>query len=530
MVVSAHPTASQVGLQVLRHGGNAVDAAVAVGFALAVVYPEAGNIGGGGFMLIHQKDGDDVCVDFRETAPARATRDMFLDSTGNVTDASINGYRSVAVPGTVHGLLTALQKYGRMSPREVVDPSVALAKKGLPIDYRLAKNLAEYAPVLEQYPSTAALYFRNGKPLTEGDTLPLTGLAETLERIEEHGISDFYQGPTASLIAAEMARHGGILSEDHLANYRTIIRKPIYTTYHGRTLLSIPLPSSGGVCLFEALNILQGYDLSTQGYHSSRSVHVLTETMKRAFADRTLMGDRADDTAEIAHFLSPSYAAACRNAIDTLAATPATKLSPGMRFYREGNETTTYVVADAEGNVAVTTYTLNDSFGSKVIVDNGGFFLNDEMDDFAAKTGAVNLYGLVGGSANAISPGKRPLSSITPVIVLQEGRPILALGARGGSRIISSVLQVIINVLDYRMPFQEAVDAPRFHHQWNPDTLFYEPFSLTQDVLAALEKRGHVLKELQSPLGRIQAIGFAPDGSWMEGIPDWREGGAAEGD
>ncbi len=530
MVVSAHAAASEVGLDILRRGGNAVDAAVAVGFALAVVYPEAGNLGGGGFMLIRKSSGEAAFLDFRETAPRAASRSMYLDSAGNQTGRSVDGDLAAGVPGSVAGLLTALRDYGSMPPASVLQPAIELAEKGFIVDRRMAGNLRDYGTRLRQFPGTLAAFSRSGDWVAEGDTLRQPELARTLRRILQDGIKGFYEGETARLIVEEMQRGGGLITEADLNNYRVMVRQPLHGRYRDSEFLSAPPPSSGGICLSEALNILDGYDLRSLGFHSSRSVYLIAEAMKRAFADRAeYLGDPEFTNVPTERLISSDYAAALRSSIDSARATPSELLGhPDLRPH-EGPHTTHYVVVDAGGMIVSTTTTLNDAYGNKVVVPGAGFFLNDEMDDFSVKPGVPNLYGLVGGDANAIAGGKRPLSSMAPTIVLRDGRPVLVLGARGGSRIITSILQTVINVVDYGMNVQEAVDAPRFHHQWLPDTLDCEQYGFPLDVRQHLAERAENVRESPGGFGAVEAIFFDWKDGWIEGASDSREGGTAIG-
>lgn len=528
MVVSAHELASKAGIEIMKKGGNAIDAAVAVGFALAVVFPQAGNIGGGGFMVIRTREGREAAIDFREKAPYGAYRTMYIDSAGAVTDRSVNGHRSCGVPGTVAGLLEALSLYGTMHLADVIQPAIDLAEKGFVVDSRLAQDLENYRDLLMPYPSTVKVFSRGDGFCREGDTLRLPDLASTLRRIQLGGAEGFYRGATARLITEEMRRGAGLITEEDLRNYRVIPRTPLRGSYRGYTIISMPLPTSGGVCLVGMLNILEQYDLASMGFHSSRSVHIIAEAMKRVYADRAeFMGDPDFVRAPEAALLAKDYARRRAQEIDTLKATPSSSVFSGKYLLKDQDHTTHYVVADPSGAVVSTTYTLNDLFGSKVIVEGAGFFLNDEMDDFSVKPGVPNNYGLIGGSANAIEGDKRPLSSMTPVIVLKQDKPYFVLGARGGSRIITTVLEAIVNVVDYGMDAQEAVLAKRFHHQWLPDEIQYEKFCLPEDVLANLRAKGHVLRETGSATGEIEALMI--DSGWIEGAPDPREGGVAVG-
>ncbi|MBI4547877.1 MAG: gamma-glutamyltransferase [Ignavibacteriae bacterium] len=531
MVVSAHQRASEVGVEIMKRGGNAVDAAVAVGFALAVVFPEAGNIGGGGFMLIRSHDGEAVTVDFREKAPKKATRTMYLDSAWNVTDKSVDGHLSVGVPGTVAGFIKALDEFGTMKLHDVIDPAIQLAEHGFEVDDRLAGSLEDYKDILLSFPSTEEALTKEGRLYKEGDTLQQPELASTLRRIQRDGVDGFYRGTTARLIVEEMQRGGGLITEDDLTEYRAVLRQPLKGSYRGYEILTVPPPSSGGLCLLELLNIMEGYDLSSWGFHSSRSVHAMVEAMKRVYADRAeFMGDPDFVDVPVEALSSKSYAEKRRREIDTLAATQSSLVHHGDRTYlNEGDHTTHYCVIDREGNIVSTTYTLNDLFGSKVIVDGAGFFLNDEMDDFSAKPGVPNIYGLLGSEANAIEPEKRMLSSMCPTIVLKDGKPIMTLGARGGSRIITTVFQTIVNVVDFGMNIQQVVELPRFHHQWFPDTLIYERFSFPADVLNNLEAMGHTLRERPLATGALEALYIDHEKGVILGGTDSREGGVAVG-
>ncbi|HEV8539179.1 MAG TPA: gamma-glutamyltransferase [Bacteroidota bacterium] len=530
MVVSADRLASQVGVDILRRGGNAVDAAVAAGFALAVVYPEAGNIGGGGFMLIRRSNGDAAVIDFREKAPQRAFEKMYLDSLGNVTDQSVDGHLSSGVPGTVAGFVKALEEYGTMKLPEVIQPAIDLAVRGFVVDYRLAASFEDYSETLLKFPSTARLFTKDGHFFREGDTLRLPDLAATLLRIRQKGRDGFYRDETARLIVGEMERGGGIISMDDLDDYEAVVREPLKGAYRGYEILSMPPPSSGGLCLLELLHLVEGYDLSSMGFHSSRAVHVMTEAMKRVFADRAeFMGDPDVVDVPVDRLVSKEYADLRRKEIDTLTATHGELVHHGMLEAKESGNTTHYGVIDGDGNIATVTYTLNDLFGSKVVVDGAGFLLNDEMDDFSSKPGVPNAYGLIGGYANAIAPNKRMLSSMCPTILLKDGKPRMVLGARGGSRIITTVFETIVNLVDFGMKGQEAVDQPRFHHQWLPDTLIYEPFCFPADVVQNLEARGHVLREKHSATGQLEAIFIDVEKGIIYGAPDPREGGVAVG-
>jgi gamma-glutamyltranspeptidase/glutathione hydrolase len=530
MVVSADRTASEIGVNIMRRGGNAVDAAVAVGFALAVTFPEAGNIGGGGFMLIRKNDGSSVSVDFREKAPSASTETMYLDSAGNVTDKSFDGHLAAGVPGTVAGLITALQKYGTMRLADVIQPAIDAAELGVIVDYRLAATFEDYRDVLLRYPSTVAAFTRNGELFREGDTLRQPALAATLRRIQKKGMDGFYSGETADDIVDEMRKGGGIITLKDLANYRAVVREPLVQRYRGYDIIAMAPPSSGGLCLFELLRAVERYDLASLGYHSSRSVHIMAEAMKRVYADRAeYMGDADFVKMPTKELVSDVYAARRYRDLDTMRATPADSIGAGNPSSGEGANTTHYSVIDSLGNSVATTYTLNDLFGCKVVAGKAGFFLNDEMDDFSSKPGVPNAYGLIGSHANAIAPGKRMLSSMAPTIVVKNGKPVFILGARGGSRIITTVFEAIINVADYGMNGQEAVDAPRFHHQWKPDSLLYEKFCFPDDVVRRLTELGQHPVEKRYASGELEAIYIDPESGILYGAPDPREGGVAAG-
>ena len=493
MVVAQEERAARIGIEILDRGGNAVDAAVAVGFALAVTYPRAGNLGGGGFMVIHLAKGNrDTTIDYRETAPAAATPTMFLDAAGNPDPKkSRDSALSVGVPGTVAGLALAEQKYGsgKLSLAELIAPAIRLAQQGFQVEDDTADSLPRAKERLARWPSSAAIFLNGGDVLHEGDRLLQFDLADTLQAIAKDGPNAFYQGRIAGEIATAVRDAGGIMTADDLKNYRAIERPPVRGTYRGYDIVSMPPPSSGGVALIEMLNILDGYDLGKLG-RGDRSLHYMIEAMKRAYADRAVyMGDPDSVKMPIAGLISKKYAAALRASIGEKAIPPA-DIRPGKPADYEGRNTTHYSVIDHDGNAVSNTYTLNFSYGLGLVADGTGVLLNNELDDFTAKPGAANAYALVGFNANLPGPGKRPLSSMTPTIVLQDGKPFLVTGSPGGSRIISAVLQVITNVIDFHMPIDQAVSAPRLHNQWQPDETFVEP-DFSPDLLDALERRGH---------------------------------------
>jgi gamma-glutamyltranspeptidase/glutathione hydrolase len=508
MVVSSDSLATQVGVEILKKGGNAVDAAVAVGFALAVTYPQAGNIGGGGFMVIRMANGETVTIDFREKAPMKASENMFLDENGNfVPEKSQVGHLSVGVPGSVAGLLLALEKYGTMSRREVLEPAIKLAEKGFIVNEGLANAFKNAFEHFKKFPSTMRYFSKNGQPYSAGDRLIQKDLAKVLKLIRDKGRDGFYKGKVADLIVEEMKRGGGLITYEDLENYQPVLRKPVVGNYRGYEIISMGPPSSGGVCLIELLNILENFDLKKYGFGSSYTIHYLVEAMKRVYADRAeYLGDPDFVQIPLDKLLSKEYAKELASEIDTFYATPSSRIIRSVSPTSEGVHTTHYSVVDRWGNVVAVTTTINSYFGSMVAVDGAGFFLNNEMDDFSAKPGAPNQFGLLGSKANSIQPGKRMLSSMTPTIVLKNGKPFLVLGSPGGSTIITSVLQVILNVVDFGMNIQEAVDSPRIHHQWYPDQIFFERRGLPRDVIENLERRGHKLVERAGYQGEVQAI------------------------
>ncbi|OYU71386.1 MAG: gamma-glutamyltransferase [Alphaproteobacteria bacterium PA2] len=497
MVVSAHRRASQAGVEVLRKGGNAVDAAVAVAYALAVTFPEAGNIGGGGFMMVRMHDGRQTFIDFREVAPKAATATMYLDAEGKVIPGlSARGYRAVAIPGTVAGLELARQKYGTRPRAELMASSIKLASKGFPLDQGDATMLNEGAADFAKDAPSAAIFLKAGGPWRKGDLFVQADLGKTLKAISDKGADAFYRGaPAASMVAASKA-HGGILADADFTDYRPVERTPIECDYRGYRVISAPLPSSGGVVICEVLNILSAYPLKDLGFHSAQSVHYMTEALRRAYHDRNVnLGDPDFVKVDVARFLSPDYAAQLRQGISANKATPSVSLGvPGVG--REGSSTTHFSIVDEQGNAVSLTYTLNDWFGARVTAPGTGILLNDEMDDFSSKPGEPNMYGLVEGVNNAIAPGKRPLSSMSPTIVTKDGKLAMVLGTPGGSHIPTGVLQVMINMIDHGMTVTEAVNAPRIHAQWLPDVIYYEPGSLSADTMSVLASFGHKLEPM----------------------------------
>jgi gamma-glutamyltranspeptidase/glutathione hydrolase len=516
MVVSAQHLATEAGVAMLKAGGNAVDAAVAVGYALAVVHPCCGNIGGGGFMTIHLTgghlaDGTDHFINFRETAPAAATADMYLDAAGNkIKDASLIGWKAVGVPGTVMGLDAALAKYGTMPRAQVMAPAIRLARDGFLLTRADTDILHLRTAAFRTEPNVAAIFLHpDGSPYQPGETLAQPGLARTLADIAEHGPAAFYQGRIPEAVQAASTAGGGILTAADFAAYHITESAPVRCAYRGFQVISAPPPSSGGTTLCEILNILSGYDLHAMGYGSAASVHVMVEAMRHAYLDRnSYLGDPAFVQNPLDRLLSPAYAAAIRAALPPDRAGVSKDLRPGTAPH-ERTETTHYSVADRHGNAVSTTFTINGFFGARVMAGDTGFFLNDEMDDFTVKPGVPNLFGLVQGEANAIAPGKRPLSSMAPSIVTRDGQLFLVLGSPGGARIITITLQVILNIIDHGMAPQEAVDAPRIHHQWLPDRVYVEQRGLSPDTEALLRRMGYTIAE-QSPWGAAELIAIGP--------------------
>ncbi len=528
MVASSNGIASNVGIEILKRGGNAVDAAVAVALALAVTHPSAGNLGGGGFMLIRMADGRAVAIDYRETAPEKASHDMYLGADGKlVPKLSIAGYLASGVPGTVSGLSLALSKFGKLSWSDVVEPALKLASDGFPVSYSLAASLRS-SNVIRDFPEAKRIFQRDGKFYEEGDILKQPELAATLERLKSDGPREFYEGRTAQLVAADMRAHGGIITLDDLKKYHAMAREPLKGTYHGYDLLSMPPPSSGGVALFEMLNILEPFPLASLGFDSSEKDHLMIEAMRRAFADRAeFLGDTDFVPVPVSGLISKKYAGELAKTIDPQRATPSTAIGHGEPARDERPQTTHFTVVDGDGNVAVNTYTLNGSFGSGVVVRGAGFFMNNEMDDFAARPGTANMYGLIQGEANSVAPFKRPLSAMTPTLVLKDQKLILAVGSPGGPTIINTVLQVILNVFDYHMNIQQAVNAPRLHHQWMPDAINFEPFGISEDVRRALENKGHHFAARAGYMGDAEAVMIDLDTGLRWGASDPRNADAA---
>ena len=513
MVVAQEAQAARIGVDVLKKGGNAVDAAVAVGFAMAVTYPRAGNIGGGGFMVIHRANGDDVTIDYRETAPQAINEKSFLDDQGNADPhKSRDSALGIGVPGTVAGLALAEEKYGsgHFTLADLIAPAIALARDGIVVTDDTADSLPNDHARLARWPASAKIFLRaDGGALGAGDRLVQSDLADTLEAIAQGGPRAFYQGPTAYKIAAAVQAAGGVMTVDDLNDYHAIERAPVRGTYRGYDIVSMPPPSSGGVDLIEMLNVLEGYDLAHED--EAQELHLLVETMKRAYADRALfLGDPDTVSVPVARLTSKSYAATWRATIDPARATPADDIRAGGTVAPEGHNTTHFSVADSFGNAVSNTYTLNFSYGLGLVAAGSGVLLNNELDDFAAKADAPNAYGLLGFEANAPGPGKRPLSSMTPTIVLKDGKPFLITGSPGGSRIITAVLQIVVDVIDRGMDIASAVSAPRIHNQWKPDQVVVEQ-SLSPDLIAALEARGDKVV-VSRPFTSANSIELTPGG------------------
>ena len=528
MVVAQEARAARIGVEILQRGGNAVDAAVATGFALAVTYPRAGNIGGGGYMVIHfanrQKGPRDVAIDYRETAPKAATRDMFLDEKGNA-DArkSRDSALAIGVPGTVAGLALAHRRFGsgRLTLAELMEPAIKLAREGFTIEDDLADSLPRATARLSRWPASLKVFFRNGRALGAGDQLVQRDLADTLEAIAKHGPRAFYEGPIAQKIAAAVQGAGGIMTASDLKEYQPHVRRPVRGQYRGHEIVSMPPSSSGGVVLIQMLNILEGYKLADLDEPSR--LHLMIEAMRRAYADRAAyLGDPAVVSAPLSRLMSKRYAATLRSSINHGRATPSREIRDDIELPREGANTTHFSVVDRHGNAVSNTYTLNFSFGVGMIADGTGVLLNNELDDFAAKPNVPNAFGLIGGDANAPGPGKRPLSSMTPTIVLKNGKPFIVTGSPGGSRIITAVLQIVANTIDRGMPAAQAVAAPRIHHQWSPDQVFVEN-TLPLETVKGLEARGHTVVR-RAPFTAANTIVVTPRG--LVGAADTRTRGA----
>ena len=536
MAASTSRIASEVGVDVMKRGGNAVDAGVAVAFALAVTHPAAGNIGGGGFMMIRLRDGRTTAIDYREMAPAKAMRNVYLDQSGEVIKGEGSptvGYRAAGVPGTVAGMEMALKEYGsgKLTWAQIIEPARRLAAEGFPLSYSYAQDLRESEELLGRYEDSRRIFLNDGKFYSEGDLLRQPDLAATFARMQKHGPREFYEGETARLISEDMKRHDGLITSDDLRGYVAKEREPLKGTYRGFEVITMPPPSSGGAVLIEMLNILEGYDLGKMGWSSSEKYHLVTEAMRRAFADRAeYMGDADFVKVPIAGLIDKNYAARQRTTIRPERASTSAEVRAGRPTGYESEETTHFTVVDTEGNAVSNTYTLNWGYGSGVTAKGTGILLNNEMDDFAAKPGTPNLFGLVQGERNAVAPRKRPLSSMTPTFVLRkDGTLWFALGSPGGPTIINTVLQVIMNIVDHGMNIQQAVDAPRIHHQWLPDEIIYEPYGLSTDTERALEARGHKLTARPRNMGDCEGIMIEEKSGMRLGASDPRSEGASVG-
>jgi gamma-glutamyltranspeptidase/glutathione hydrolase len=506
MVVTSHHLASAVGEEILKQGGNAVDAAVAVGYALAVTEPCCGNIGGGGFSVLHLATGQDVFFNFREKAPGSASEAMYLDANGDVRpNLSLEGFLAAGIPGTVLGLDTMLTKYGTLPRHIVMQPAINLAETGFILDDEDAELMMKsYSSFLAQA-NVAAIFLNHGRPWRSGDLFVQRDLARTLTLIAQSGPTAFYNGAIAQAMVAASHDHGGVFDLRDFDNYAVSESQPLRCSYRGYTILSAPPPSSGGTAICEILNVLEGYPISDWGFHSARSLHYIIEAMRQSFVDRnSLLGDPNFVNNPVQHLLDKAYAGKIRDRLNPDHASHSSEIRPA-ELTHEGNQTTHYSIVDGAGNAVAVTYTINDWFGAKVIAGDTGFFLNDEMDDFTVKAGAPNLFGLVQGSTNAIAPGKQPLSSMSPTIVLKGNEIRLVLGSPGGSRIITTTLETLMNVIDYGMDIQQAVDAPRIHHQWLPDKVYVEPFAISPDTQALLTAQGYVVEQ-QPPWGASEAI------------------------
>lgn len=509
MVASVDATATQVGVDILKEGGNAVDAAVAVGYALAVTHPQAGNLGGGGFMLIRSKNGNTTAIDFREMAPAKATRDMFLDDQGNPdSKKSLTSHLASGTPGTVAGFSLALDKYGTMPLNKVVQPAFKLARDGFIVNDALADDLKTYgSEVLPNHENSKAIFWKEGEPLKKGDTLVQANLAKSLEMIAENGPDEFYKGTIAEQIAQEMQKNGGLITKEDLAAYKAVERTPISGDYRGYQVYSMPPPSSGGIHIVQILNILENFDMKKYGFGSADAMQIMAEAEKYAYADRSeYLGDPDFVKVPWQALTNKAYAKSIADQIDINKAKPSSEIRPGKLAPYESNQTTHYSVVDKDGNAVAVTYTLNTTFGTGIVAGESGILLNNQMDDFSAKPGVPNVYGLVGGDVNAVGPNKRPLSSMSPTIVVKDGKTWLVTG----SRIITTVLQMVVNSIDYGLNVAEATNAPRFHHQWLPDELRVEK-GFSPDTLKLLEAKGQKVA-LKEAMGSTQSIMVGPDG------------------
>ncbi|HEU0006905.1 MAG TPA: gamma-glutamyltransferase [Terriglobia bacterium] len=530
MVASSEKLASQIGIDTLKRGGNAVDAAVAVGFALAVTHPSAGNLGGGGFMMIRFASGETACIDYREMAPAAAGRDVYLDSAGEIIPkASTQGYRASGVPGTPAGLCVAQKKYGRLSLKEVIQPAIDLAEQGFLVSDHLSESLKGAAPLLELFPESRRVYLNDGKYFEPAETLIQRDLARSLKAIRDAGADGFYRGEVAAKVAAAYEPHGRWITGEDLLKYEPKFRTPVRGSYRGYDVITMPPPSSGGTVLLEMLNALEGFNVSGMGAGSSRTIHLMAEAMRHAFRDRAeLMGDTDFVKVPTSQLILKSYASEFRKWFDPGKAANSLALPARVLPRPEASQTTHFSVVDKDGNAVANTYTLNGGYGSGVTIEGTGILMNNEMDDFSSKPGVPNAYGLIQGEANAIAQGKRPLSAMTPTFVLREGKLFLVIGSPGGPTIINTVLQVIVNVVDFGFTIQEAIDAPRIHHQWLPDELRMEHQGFSEDVTKALEARGHRLA-FRGFMGDAEGIMVEPRTGMRLGASDPRGDGQTIG-
>ena len=516
LAMTSSPYCTKIGKEVLDSGGNAIDSAVAVGYCLAVVHPAAGNIGGGGFALIHLANGENIALDFRERAPQNATRDMYLDKKGNVIpNASTIGYLAAGIPGTVKGMSAMLDKYGTKKLADLLAPAIELAEQGFVITDRQAQTMLEAKKDLAKFASSKKYFLKkDGSTYKGGEVLVQKDLAHTLKLIQKEGENAFYKGAIADLIVKDMVKNKGIITKQDLENYEVVWRTPILGSYRGYSIVAMPPPSSGGVHIIEILNTLENTDLGKLGFGSSKSIHIIAEAMRQAYADRSVfLGDPDFVKVPVNTLIDKKYAKKIYDSIQPNKATPSEKITPGLGIIKqnnmpstkEGNHTTHYSVTDKWGNAVAVTYTINASYGAAAAIDGAGFLLNNEMDDFSIKPGVPNIYGLIGGDANAIEPNKRPLSSMSPTIVLKDNKLYMVVGSPGGARIITTVLQVILNVIDYKMDIARAVEYPRFHMQWLPDEIRIEPYGMSEDVKENLSKMGYTITELPD-MGDVNAI------------------------
>ena len=536
MVASTDRVASQIGVEVMKRGGNAVDAAVAVAFSLAVTYPSAGNLGGGGFMMVRRSDGAVTAIDYREMAPAAATRDMFLGPDGELIKgegSSLIGYRAAGVPGTVAGMALALKKYGsgKLTWSQLIEPARRLAADGFVVTHRTENLFKGNQDILAPYADSRRIFLRDGKLPRESEILKQPDLAATFARLQKNGPREFYEGETARLIADDMQRHGGLITREDLRGYEPKEREPLRGTYRGHEIISMPPPSSGGAVLIEMLNILEGFELKKLQPFSSEYYHLLVEAMRRAYADRAeYMGDTDFASVPIAGMIEKTYAEKQRSTINPERASVSSEIRAGKPPGYETPQTTHFTIVDAAGNAVSNTYTLNGWFGSGVVAKGTGVLLNNEMDDFTSKAGTPNLFGAIQSEKNAIAPKKRPLSSMTPTFVLRpDGSLYFTIGTPGGTTIINTVLQVITNVIDHGMNMQEAIDSPRIHHQWLPDEILDEPLGLSADTRRALEARGHKFTTKPAYMSDAQGIMIEEKTGVRLGASDARQEGAAVG-